>query len=65
MALFGAKSTVVKTFKNSRQMQRVAERMAGSGYRIAHQSGEFSHNPLTLRWNRKRVVVTFERTPKT
>jgi len=63
--VFGSKQTIVKEFKSRRQMQRVAERLGGQGYRITNQSGEFPHNPFTLRWNRKRVVVTFERAPQT
>lgn len=58
--MLGRPKTVVKEFKTRRQMQRVVARMAGRGYQVAHQSGEFSHNPFVLRWNRRRVVVTFE-----
>lgn len=51
---------VVKSYRTRRQMQRGVQRMAERGYRIAGQSGEFTRNPFVLRWNRRKVVVTFE-----
>jgi hypothetical protein len=53
------KATVVKTYKTRRAMQRGIERMAGRGYEVRHQSGEFTTNPFAFRWNRRKVVVTF------
>lgn len=50
----------MKAYKGRRQMQRGTARMAARGYRVAGQSGEFSSNPFVLRWNRRKVVVTFE-----
>lgn len=55
-----SRSTVVKEFTSRRQMARAVARMADRGYQVKTQSGEFSHNPFVLRWNRGRVVVTFE-----
>lgn len=53
--------TIVKEFTSRRAMARAVERMTTRGYRVSEQSGEFTHNPFTLRWNRRRVVVTFTR----
>jgi hypothetical protein len=53
------KATVVKTYKNRHAMQRGIERLAERGYEVQHQSGEFTTNPFTFRWNRRKVVVTF------
>jgi hypothetical protein len=57
--LLFVKATVVKSYKSRRQMQRGIERMANRGYEVGQQSGEFSTNPFTFRWNRRKVVVTF------
>lgn len=56
-----SRRTVVKEFTSRRQMERGIARMSERGYHVERQSGEFSHNPFLLRWNRRRVVVTFER----
>lgn len=53
------KATVVKTYASRRQMERGLGRMAGRGYRVQQQSGEFTTNPFAFRWNRRKVVVTF------
>lgn len=61
--LFGhpTRDTIVKEFDSRRKMQRSVDRLARDGYRVEHQSGEFSHRPA-FRWNRRRVVVTFRHT---
>ena len=55
------KNTVVKQYRTRREMQRGVNRMAGKGYQIEHQSGDFSHRLFQWRWNRRTVVVTFVR----
>lgn len=42
-------------------MERAINRMAERGYQVGQQSGEFSTNPFVFRWNRRKVVVTFQR----
>lgn len=59
--MFRSRNVVVKEVISRRQMQRVVNRMSKRGYSVHSQSGEFSHNPFTFRWNRSRVVVTFHR----
>jgi len=54
------RKTVVRTYKTRRQMERGIGRMAERGYQVSHQSGEFTTNPFVFRWNRRKVVVTFQ-----
>jgi hypothetical protein len=62
LPLVGLRSTVVKTYKTPRQMQRGIERMERRGYEARGQSGGFSSNLwLTPRWRRRKVAVTFQR----
>lgn len=58
------KPVIVKTYKTARQMQRSIDRMAERGYDLQSQSGEFSSNPFTLRWNRRKVIATFRVRPE-
>lgn len=60
LAAMRAKPTVVKEYQSRRQMQRGIERMGRRGYHVQRTSGEFTHNPFVFRWNRRRVVVTYE-----
>lgn len=55
------RAIVVKTFRTRRQMERVANRMSARGYEMGQQSGDFTTNPFVPRWNRRKVVVTFQR----
>lgn len=57
------RSVAVKTYKTPQAMQRGISRMAGRGYMVQGQSGEFSSTLwITPRWRRKKVVVTFVKT---
>lgn len=52
------RKTVVKTYGSRGKMARGVESMAGKGYEIAQQSGEFP-TWFTPIWRRHKVVVTF------